>query len=435
MSDTSADVVRVQRPSGPLLGTLRVPGDKSVSHRSLIFGGQARGTTRVTGLLRSGDVHATWRAMEALGVVIEDRGGDVLVHGVPRLAEPTNVVDCGNSGTSIRLLSGVVSRIEGHTVLTGDGSLRRRPMARVADPLRRMGARIDGRDGGRLAPLGIRGGELQPVDHDLPIASAQVKSCLLLAGLDCGVRVREPRQSRDHSERFFAAMGRPLTRTEDGWLEVAPGPLGAIQVDVPADVSSAAFLLVGASLVPGSEVRLPRVGLNPTRTGVVDALRKMGASIATEDVHDGVEPMGTLVVRHAPLRGIRIDGDLALRSLDELPVLAVAAAFAEGETVIADAGELRVKESDRIARVATGLRRLGVQVEERPDGMVIQGGVTASSEPALIDATGDHRIAMAFTVAGLLVPGGVEVHAADAVASSWPTFYEDLASMLPGSST
>ncbi len=435
MSESSADVVRVQHPRGPLRGSLRVPGDKSVSHRSLIFGGQARGTTRVTGLLRSGDVHATWRAMESLGVVIEDRGHEVLVHGVPQLTEPADVVDCGNSGTSIRLLSGVVSRIDGHTVLTGDSSLRRRPMARVADPLRRMGARIDGREGGRLAPLGIRGGHLHAVDHDLAIASAQVKSCLLLASLACGGRVREPRQSRDHSERFFAAMGRPLIRHDDGWLEVSPGPLDAVEVEVPADVSSAAFLLVAATLVPGSEVRLPQVGLNPTRAGVVDALKKMGAAITTEDATDGVEPMGTLVVRHAPLHGIRIDGDLALRSLDELPVLAVAAAFAEGETVIADARELRVKESDRGARVATGLRRLGVQIEERPDGMVIQGGLSSTDEPAVIDASGDHRIAMAFTVAGLVAPRGVEIHAADAVASSWPTFYEDLASLLPGSPT
>ncbi len=421
---------REQRPVGPLRGRLRVPGDKSVSHRSLIFGGQGGGVTRVRGLLRSGDVHATWGAMEALGVRIDDLGDEVLVHGIPELKEPADVVDCGNSGTSIRLLAGVLSRIDGLGVLTGDASLRKRPMGRVAEPLRRMGARIDGRDGGRLAPLAIRGGGLEPVDHDLPVASAQVKSCLLLAGLACGARIREPRQSRDHSERFFAAMGRPL-RMEDGWLEVRPGPLDAISVDVPADVSSAAFLLVAASLVPGSEVELPGVGLNPTRTGVIDALRAMGADIEVVDAAEGVEPMGTLVVRSATLRGIRIDGDLALRSLDELPVLAVAAAYAEGETVIADARELRVKESDRIARVAAGLRLLGVEVEERPDGMVIAGRATSPAKLAEVDASGDHRIAMAFTVAGLVAPGGVRVRAADAVESSWPSFYRDLESLLP----
>jgi len=433
VSDIAADDVREQHPCGALRGHLRVPGDKSVSHRSLIFGGQGRGTTRVRGLLRSGDVHATWGAMEALGVSIEDHGDEVLVHGVPALEEPSNVVDCGNSGTSIRLLAGVLARIDGHGVLTGDGSLRRRPMARVAEPLRRMGARIEGRAGGRLAPLAIRGGGLHPVDHDLTVASAQVKSCLLLAGLACGTRVREPRQSRDHSERFFAAMGRPLTVHDDRWLEVVPGPLEPIDVEVPADVSSAAFLLVAASLVPGSEVELPRVGLNATRTGIIDALRAMGADIEVVDEdRSGVEPMATLVVRHAPLHGIRIDGDLALRSLDELPVLAVAAAFAEGETVIADAAELRVKESDRIARVAAGLRCLGVDVEERPDGMCIQGGGCSGAEPAVVDASGDHRIAMAFTVAGLVAPAGVRVRAASAVESSWPSFYTDLSSLLPG---
>jgi 3-phosphoshikimate 1-carboxyvinyltransferase len=431
VSRTASDDVREQHPQGALQGRLRAPGDKSVSHRSLIFGGQARGTTRVRGLLRSGDVHATWGAMAALGVAIEDHGDEVLVHGVPVLSEPRDVVDCGNSGTSIRLLAGVLSRIDGLAVLTGDASLRGRPMGRVAVPLRRMGARIDGREGGRLAPLAIRGGELRPVDHDLSVASAQVKSCLLLAGLACGTRVREPRQSRDHSERFFGAMGRPLRTDDAGWLEVVPGPLDPIDVEVPADVSSAAFLLVAASLVPGSEVELPAVGLNPTRTGVIDALRAMGADIEVVDEdRSGVEPMATLVVRHAPLRGHRIDGDLALRSLDELPVLAVAAAFAEGETVIADAAELRVKESDRIARVAEGLRRLGVQVEERPDGMVIQGGVR-STVPAEVDASGDHRIAMAFTVAGLVAPAGVRVRSASAVHSSWPSFYDDLTTLLP----
>jgi 3-phosphoshikimate 1-carboxyvinyltransferase len=226
-------------------------------------------------------------------------------------------------------------------------------------------------------------------------------------------------------------MGRPLRTDDAGWLEVVPGPLDPIDVEVPADVSSAAFLLVAASLVPGSEVELPAVGLNPTRTGVIDALRAMGADIEVVDEdRSGVEPMATLVVRHAPLRGHRIDGDLALRSLDELPVLAVAAAFAEGETVIADAAELRVKESDRIARVAEGLRRLGVQVEERPDGMVIQGGVR-STVPAEVDASGDHRIAMAFTVAGLVAPAGVRVRSASAVHSSWPSFYDDLTTLLP----
>lgn len=413
---------------GPLRGTLRLPGDKSISHRSLLFAALSGGTSRVRGLLRSGDVHATMGAVVACGARVED-GDEVVVHGPETMGEPADVVDCGNSGTSMRLLCGVFAARPGHVVLTGDHSLRGRPMGRVAVPLRAMGARIDGRDGGRLAPLAIRGGDLTPYDHDLSIASAQVKSALLLAGLRHGVRVREPRTSRDHTERFLRAMGADLVDGADGWLELAGGQvLHAVDVDVPADVSSAAFPLVAASIVEGSEIVLPGVGLNPTRTGVIDALRLMGADIEVVDRDDsGVEPRGTLVVRSASLKGARIDGDLALRSLDELPVLSVAAAFAEGETVIADAEELRVKESDRIARVAAGLRAMGVELEERPDGMVIQGGRPRG--PARVDASGDHRIAMSFYVAALASQGTVTIDHADAVASSWPSFYQMMATL------
>lgn len=413
---------------GPLRGTLVLPGDKSISHRSLLFAALSGGTSRVRGLLRSGDVHATMGAVVACGAVVED-GDELLVHGPEVMGEPADVVDCGNSGTSMRLLCGVFAAREAHVVLTGDHSLRRRPMGRVVHPLRRMGARIDGREGGRLAPLAIRGGVLEAARHDLSIASAQVKSALLLAGLGAGVHVREPRTSRDHSERFLRAMGASLHLDEAGWLHLEGGQvLHAIDVEVPADVSSSAFPLVAASLIEGSEVVLPGVGLNPTRTGVIDALRAMGADIEVIDRDDtGVEPRGTLVVRSTQLKGCRIDGDLALRSLDELPVLSVAAAFAEGETVIADAEELRVKESDRIARVATGLRAMGVEVEEKPDGMVIQGG--RPSGPARIDASGDHRIAMSFAVAAMASDAEVTIGAADAVASSWPTFYDDMRSL------
>ena len=423
-------------PEGPLRGQLRLPGDKSISHRALIFGALAPQGSRIEGLLEAGDVAATQAAVEALGAeVVVEGPGRRTVRGPARLQEPVDVVDCGNSGTSIRLLCGLLAGIDGLSVLTGDSSLRRRPMARVVEPLRRMGATVDGREGGRLAPLSVRGGGLRSVAHDLPIASAQVKSSLLLAGLSCGVSVREPRQSRDHTERFLAAMGAPVARDADGWLHLAGGqPLRSVDVTVPADISSAAFLLAAASLIPGSEVHLPGVGLNPTRTGVVDALRAMGADIdIVDEVDDGLEPRGTLVVRHAPLRGARIDGELALRSLDELPVLSVAAAFASGPTTIADAAELRVKESDRIARVAAGLRSLGVTVDERPDGMTIHPPEGGPVGPATIDASGDHRLAMSFAVAGRMTPGGVTIEAADAVASSWPGFYEALAA-LSGSS-
>jgi len=418
-------------PTGPLRGECALPGDKSISHRSLIFAALTPGPSRIRGLLEAGDVAATQRAVEALGAeVAMPEPGERVVRGPSSLGEPADVVDCGNSGTSMRLLCGLLAGVPGLSVLTGDHSLRRRPMGRVVEPLRRMGAQVDGRAGATLAPLVVRGGALQPAAHDLAIASAQVKSALLLAGLSGGVSVREPRQSRDHTERFLAAMEAGLRRENTGWLHLDGGAsLRPVDVVVPADISSAAFLLVAASVVEGSELVLPGVGLNPTRCGVVDALRLMGADIEVVDAQgDALEPRGTLVVRHAPLRGARIDGDLALRALDELPVLAVAAAFAEGPTTIADAAELRVKESDRIARVARGLQALGVEVDERPDGMRIEPG-RGPRGPARIDATGDHRIAMSFAVAGRAAPGGVTIEAADAVASSWPGFYDTLTAL------
>ncbi|TNE87786.1 MAG: 3-phosphoshikimate 1-carboxyvinyltransferase [Deltaproteobacteria bacterium] len=406
---------------GPLRGELTVPGDKSISHRSLLFNALASGPARVRGLLEGEDVHSTASALSALGTEIERDGDAVVVRPRP-LAEPADVIDCGNSGTTIRLLTGILARQPFLSVLTGDGSLRKRPMRRVIDPLTAMGARIDGRDGGRLPPLVIRGGALTPGHRfDLSISSAQVKSCLLLAGMTGGVWVREPRQSRDHSERMLRAMGADLI-DEDGGLRLAPtAVLEPLDVDVPGDISSAAFWLVGGAVVPGSDITLRQVGLNPTRTGVVDALRAMGAQLEVEPVDAaGAEPIGNVRVRAGGLRGTRIDGELALRCLDELPVLAVAAAFAEGETTIADAGELRVKESDRIARVVQGLRAMHVQVEEHPDGMTIVGGHPHG--PARVDATGDHRIAMAFAIAALAGEGPVELTGAEAIGTSYPQF-------------
>ena len=418
-------------PSGPLTGSLRVPGDKSVSHRSLLFNAIATGTATVTGLLESGDVQASRSAVEALGAVVEDvEPGVIRITGTgDNLAEPGDVIDCGNSGTSIRLLCGLLAAHPFLTVLTGDHSLRSRPMARVAKPLRELGARIDGREDGRLAPLVVRGGELASMRFDLSIASAQVKTCLLLAGRRTGISVREPRQSRDHTERLLTGMGADLTQDADGWWTLgANTALTAIDVDVPGDLSAAAFWLVAASIVPGSDITLRGVGLNPTRAGVIDALRKMGANIeVTELPAAGAEPIGDIRVQHAQLHGARIDGDLALRCLDELPVLSVAAAVARGVTVIADAEELRVKESDRIARTAAGLRALGIAVTEAPDGMTITGGRLRGGSG--IDGSGDHRITMAFAVAACAADGPVTIEGADSITSSYPAFPAHLDSL------
>ena len=422
------------RPTGPFRGVVEVPGDKSVSHRALLLNALATGSARVRGLLRGEDVLSTLEAVRALGVEVEDDGDEVVVHGTGTLREPHDVIDCGNSGTTMRLLTGILAAEPFFAVLTGDASLRRRPMRRVADPLRAFGARVDGRDGGDRAPLAVRGASLRPRDFDLSVASAQVKTALLLAGRRQGVRVREPAQSRDHTERMLARMGASLTQDDDGWWTLAPvEALAPLDVEVPRDLSSAAFWLVAGAITPGSEIELPRVGVNPSRAGVIDALQAMGADLVVTPVEAaGAEPMADLHVRHGALHGARIDGDLALRCLDELPVIAIAAALAEGTTVIADAAELRVKESDRIARTAAGLRALGVPVEERPDGMVIEGVGDPSrlSGPAEVDATGDHRIAMAFSVAGAVVPGGVGVSGAESIATSYPDFWSTWRALL-----
>lgn len=419
---------RTLAPSGALRGSFRPPGDKSVSHRALLLNLLARAPARVSGLARGGDLDATLAACRALGARVE--GSDVLRIVPPQaLREPEQVIDCGNSGTTLRLLAGILAASPLFTVLTGDESLCRRPMRRVVEPLRRMGARLDGRDQGNRAPLSIRGGQLQAVPHELPMASAQVKSALLLAGLRSGVSLREPRRSRDHTERMLRAMGASLHEAPDGTLTLSPsGALVPIDVDVPGDLSAAAPFIVAALLVPGSEIVLRDVGVNPTRTGLLDALAGMGADI--EIVHrtsDELEPRADLVVRHGPLHGTRIEGELALRCLDELPLLAVAAAFAEGETLIADAAELRFKESDRIARTAGGLLSMGVEVEERPGGLRVVGGRPRG--PALVDASGDHRIAMSFAVAGLATEGGVTITSPDSVTSSYPDFYERLGAL------
>lgn len=419
-------------PAKALRGSLRVPGDKSVTHRGLMLLSLAEGEGRLLYPLKAADTLSTLRAMQALGAEIAEEGPHLRVQGLGlRLKEPEDVLDCGNAGTLMRLLSGLLSGQEGFFVLTGDASLRRRPMDRVVLPLRAMGARIDGREGGRYAPLALRGGNLRGISYTLPIPSAQVKSALLLAGLFAeGVtEVVEPIPTRDHTERLFRHFGLPLevvfSPGEGNRIRTwKTGPFRARDLTVPGDFSSAAFFLVAALITPGSELRIEGVGLNPTRTGLLSVLKAMGAEVEWEvQEGQGGEPLGVITARSSPLKGVEVDPGLIPLMVDEVPILAAAAAWAEGETFIPGLSELRVKESDRVRAIAHNLRTLGVEVEEGPDWLRIRGGVRPGAKP-VVEPFHDHRIAMAFAVAGL--PLGVEVKEAEWATISYPGFFEDL---------
>jgi len=412
---------------GRLSGRLRVPGDKSISHRSIMLGAIAEGTTEITGFLEGEDALATMNCFRAMGVRIEGpQQGRVTVHGVGMrgLQPPRSVLDCGNSGTSMRLLTGLLAGQGFEARLDGDASLRKRPMKRVAAPLGLMGARIDTAEEGR-PPLAVRPAELLAgIDYAMPVASAQVKSALLLAGLyaEGETCVSEPAPTRDHTERMLAAFGCAVRREGNRACVRGGGRLSATRIDVPADISSAAFFLVAASIAPGSDLVLEHVGINPTRTGIVDILRLMGADIAVVNERlAGGEPVADLRVRHAPLRGTRIPESLVPLAIDEFPAVFVAAAHAQGETLVTGAEELRVKESDRIAVMAEGLRALGVAAEPLPDGMRIVGGAMGGGTVA---SHTDHRIAMSFAVAALRAQGAIRIRDCDNVATSFPGFVE-----------
>ncbi len=421
----------VQSP--PFLGgSLAVPGDKSISHRALILNAMAQGDALVTGLSDGDDVLSTKRCLEALGAVIEpgQQPGSVVVHGTGQgLREPADILDAGNSGTSMRLLSGLLAAQPFLSVLTGDASLRSRPMGRVVRPLQQMGARILGRSDDTLAPLTIRGGSLRGIEYTMPVASAQVKSSIMLAGLSAvgDTILHQPALSRDHTERMVSAMGAAVEA--DGLtLTLHPAQLNAVDIAVPGDISSAAFWLVAGLCHPNARILVRGVGLNPSRTGIIEALRAMGAGSNLRLVEErtaGGEPVADLVVESGGLKGIELGGEIIPRILDELPVLAVAACFAEGTTVIRDAGELRVKESDRIETTVGELGRLGAKIEARPDGMVIQG--TGRLTGAMCQSHGDHRLAMALAVAGVLAGGETAIHGADDATVSYPGFWEHLA--------
>lgn len=406
---------------------MAVPGDKSISHRAIMLAALAQGTSRITGFLEGEDTHATARTFAQMGAHIEAPSpGERVVHGagLHGLRKPEGVLDCGNSGTAMRLLCGVLAGQRFDSVLTGDVSLSKRPMRRVTEPLASMGTAIRTAAGG-TPPLRVRGERpLRGIEYTSPIASAQVKSAVLLAGLyaDGETQVIEPRPTRDYTERMLAALGWPI-EFEPGRARLPGGhTLHATDIDVPADFSSAAFFIVAASIVPGSELVLHNVGMNPRRTGLLDVLRAMGANIVEESRREtGGEPVADLVVRHAELHGIEVPVEHVADMIDEFPALFVAAACAEGVTTIRGAEELRVKESDRIAVMATGLRALGVRIEETPDGAVIEGGVLHGSA---IESHGDHRVAMAFAVAGAVAEGEVTIRDCANVATSFPGFIE-----------
>ena len=414
------------QPGGSLRGEIRVPGDKSMSHRSIMLGSLAEGVTHVRGFLNAEDAMSTLEAFRAMGVKIEGPvNGEVTIHGVGKhgLQAPTKPLYLGNSGTSMRLLSGLLAGQPFNSTLTGDESLESRPMRRVTAPLALMGAEIETQENG-TAPLHIKGkaGQLQGINYDMPIASAQVKSCLLLAGMyaEGDTTVTEPAPTRDHTERMLTGFGYPVKRQGSTATINNQGKLTATQIDVPSDISSAAFFLVGASIAPDSDVTLNHVGINPTRTGVIDILRLMGADIEVLNQRSvGGEPVADLRVRSSQLKGIAIPEHLVPLAIDEFPVLFVAAACAEGQTTLTGAKELRVKESDRIQVMADGLQILGVDAQPTEDGMVIQGGTLGTG---VVESHGDHRIAMSFSIAGLRSSGPITINNCANVNTSFPEF-------------
>jgi len=424
-----------------LNGEVRVPGDKSISHRAVILGAIAEGVTKAVNFLAGEDNLSTKMAFEKMGVHIKlgpdrTRTGtfDILTihgNGLESLKESDDVIDACNSGTTTRLLTGLLSAQPFFSVITGDDSLRKRPMARVVAPLRQMGATIAGRDDARFLPLAIKGGRLKGIEYKTPVASAQVKSAILLAGLYAKGEtiVEEPAKSRDHTERMLKAFGADIkveglrvTVTSKNRLK-SPGAI----ILIPGDVSSAAFFMVGAMITPKSTLELKNVGINPTRTGIIDILKKMGGSDSIEvsnEREDWSEPIADIRIKTATLEGVDISGDELLPAIDEFPIICIAAAFAYGITTISGAGELRVKESDRIAVMAQSLRAVGVVCKEKEDGIIIDGSGGKNIKGGTIDSHGDHRIAMAFAIAGLRATNGITIKNPDCATVSFPGFYD-----------
>ena len=411
-----------------LKGQIQVPGDKSISHRSVMFGSIAQGTTEIHGYLQGADCLSTISCFQKMGISIENKGETVLVHGrgLHGLTRPDSVLDCGNSGTTTRLISGILSAQSFDVTLTGDASIQKRPMKRIMEPLSQMGARITSVHDNGCAPLFIQGSPLHGIHYTSKVASAQVKSSILLAGLyaEGETRVTEPYISRNHSEIMLRSFGADI-RTEGTTAIIQPAKeLFANKIQVPGDISSAAYFIAAGLLVPGSEILLKNVGINPTRDGLLRVCKDMGADITLLNVNMEGEPTADLLVRTSSLHGTTVGGEIIPTLIDEIPMIAVMAAFAEGTTVIKDAKELKVKESDRILVMAENLSRMGADITPTEDGMIIHGGKPLHG--AEIDSYLDHRVAMSFTVAGLLCDGPLSIKGGDCVKISYPEFYEDL---------
>lgn len=421
--------MEITQAKKPLRGAIAVPGDKSVSHRAVMLGALARGTTRIRNFLQGADCLSTIGCFSHMGIQVENLQDEVLVHGkaLHGLSAPGQVLDVGNSGTTTRLISGILAGQPFSSELTGDASIQSRPMNRIIRPLSQMGAQVESIRGNGCVPLRICGGPLKGIHYDSPVASAQVKSCVLLAGLyaDAPTSVTEPWISRDHTERMLARFGARV-ETRDTTATVWPDPqLTAADLRVPGDISSAAYFIAAALLVPGSELLIKNVGINPTRDGLLRVCKAMGADITLENVQDtSGEPCADLLVRHSCLTGTTVEGGLIPALIDELPVVAVLAAFAQGTTVIRNAEELKVKESNRLDIMVTELRAMGCDIEGTEDGMIIRGGRPLAG--AVIDSRLDHRIAMSFAIAGLAAEGVTTIRRSDCVDISYPGFFRDL---------
>jgi 3-phosphoshikimate 1-carboxyvinyltransferase len=427
----TAKVLAYNKPR--LEGILTVPGDKSISHRAVMFGAIAKGKTTVTGFLPGEDCLSTIDCFRKLGVDIQVDGTNVEINspGMEGWQEPKEVLYTGNSGTTTRLMLGILAGTNFHSVMTGDASIGKRPMGRVTKPLKQMGALINGREGGQYTPLAIQGTKLKAIDYTMPVASAQVKSAILLAGLQAEgtTIVREKEVSRDHTERMLKQFGANI-EVKDGVISIEGGQqLKGTHIDVPGDISSAAFFLVAGAIVPNSEVVLKNVGINPTRAGIIEVMQQMGADLTiAQEKSDAAEPTATLTVRTSHLKGTTIEGEIIPRLIDEIPIIALLATQAEGTTIIRNAEELRVKETDRIEAVVTELKKLGADITATEDGMIING--PTSLKGAKLSTYGDHRIGMMAAIASLITESPVEIDDADCIAISYPTFFEHLDLLL-----